>query len=252
MLVRVSIGSGLTYTASVVVIGLNFEKKRNLAAGIAVSGTGIGTMVFAPVLKLIQTTYGYEGLFILSSGLALQSCIAGALCRPSQIENKRKHDLHKQNLVRCSFLSSNIKLFRNIPFLCMCVSVLCWSTGVYMAYLHLPYYVTTLNTTPIQVAWIISAAGVGGFSSRVLSGLASNNDDIDDMLIYSGSFGVLGICTIFFPLYAVTFTGQIFYGVALGIYSGSCYAVMNSINISIVGINSLDSAFGIEMFSRIF
>lgn len=117
-----------------------------------------------------------------------------------------------------------------------------------MVYLHLPYYVITLNTTPIQAAWIISAAGIGGFSSRFLSGLASNNDDIDDLLIYSGSFCVLGICTILFPLYAVSYIGQLFYGFALGVYSGSCYAVMNSINVSNFGINNMATAYGVEMF----
>lgn len=242
------IGSGLIYTASVVVVGFNFERQRNLASGVATSGAALGIFVLAPVYTTLETAYGYEGLFILSAGFVFHCCVFGALCRPSELESKKKHN-DTNDKGKSSFnISLYIKLLRKQSFVCICISVLCWSIGVSMVYLHLPYYVITLNTTPIQAAWIISAAGIGGFSSRFLSGLASNNDDIDDLLIYSGSFCVLGICTILFPLYAVTYIGQLFYGFALGVYSGSCYAVMNSINVSNFGINNMATSYGVEMF----
>ncbi|KAJ8317707.1 hypothetical protein KUTeg_005611 [Tegillarca granosa] len=242
------IGSGLIYTASVVVVGFNFERQRNLASGMATSGAALGIFVLAPVYTTLETAYGYEGLFILSAGFVFHCCVFGALCRPSELESKKKHN-DTNDKGKSSFnISLYIKLLRKQSFVCICISVLCWSIGVSMVYLHLPYYVITLNTTPIQAAWIISAAGIGGFSSRFLSGLASNNDDIDDLLIYSGSFCVLGICTILFPLYAVSYIGQLFYGFALGVYSGSCYAVMNSINVSNFGINNMATAYGVEMF----
>jgi MFS family permease len=49
------IGFGLIYLPAIVVVGYYFERKRALATGIAVAGSGVGTFVFPPVaVYLIQ------------------------------------------------------------------------------------------------------------------------------------------------------------------------------------------------------
>jgi MFS family permease len=43
------IGFGMIYLPAVVCVGYYFEKKRSLATGIAVCGSGFGTFAFAPL-----------------------------------------------------------------------------------------------------------------------------------------------------------------------------------------------------------
>ncbi|VBB35587.1 unnamed protein product, partial [Acanthocheilonema viteae] len=42
-------GFGLIYLPSIVTVGYYFEKKRSIATGIAVAGSGVGTFVLPPL-----------------------------------------------------------------------------------------------------------------------------------------------------------------------------------------------------------
>lgn len=52
------IGFGMIYLPAVVLCGLYFEKKRSLATGIAVCGSGFGTFVFAPLATYLLEQFG--------------------------------------------------------------------------------------------------------------------------------------------------------------------------------------------------
>jgi MFS family permease len=45
------LGFGMIYLPSIVSVGYYFEKKRAMATGIAVCGSGIGTFIFSPLSK---------------------------------------------------------------------------------------------------------------------------------------------------------------------------------------------------------
>jgi len=48
------------YLPSIVMVGYYFDKKRAMATGIAVCGTGIGTFVLAPIVNLLVSEYGWK------------------------------------------------------------------------------------------------------------------------------------------------------------------------------------------------
>lgn len=53
-------GLALCYVAAIVVVAYYFEKRRSLATGLAVCGSGIGTFIFAPMTQYLIAEYGYE------------------------------------------------------------------------------------------------------------------------------------------------------------------------------------------------
>ena len=59
------IGFGLVYVPAVIVVGFYFEKKRALATGIAVCGSGIGTFVIAPLTSWLLDEYGWKGTLLI-------------------------------------------------------------------------------------------------------------------------------------------------------------------------------------------
>lgn len=59
-----------------------FEKKRSLATGIAVCGSGLGTFVFAPLTEYLIVEYGWRGAMLIIAGFVLNCAILGALFRP--------------------------------------------------------------------------------------------------------------------------------------------------------------------------
>lgn len=76
------------YLPSIVMVGYYFDKKRALATGIAVCGSGIGTFVFAPLGSFLVEEYGWRGCNIIISGIILNG-VAFSMCfRALTIEKK--------------------------------------------------------------------------------------------------------------------------------------------------------------------
>ena len=44
-----------------IAVGYYFEKKRSLATGISVSGSGVGTFLFAPLATYLIEAFGWKG-----------------------------------------------------------------------------------------------------------------------------------------------------------------------------------------------
>ncbi|XP_043275275.1 monocarboxylate transporter 12 [Venturia canescens] len=75
-------GFGLIYLPAIVSVTCYFEKYRSLATGIAVCGSGLGTLVFAPFSKYLVGEFGWRGAMLITSGIVLNCIIFGALFRP--------------------------------------------------------------------------------------------------------------------------------------------------------------------------
>ena len=87
-----------------------------------------------------------------------------------------------------------------------------------------------------------------GVIGRSLAGLAANHEQIHDLLLYSGSMGVVALGTILFPLFSGTYAGQSAYAIILGLYFGCCYAVTGSVYIKLVGVECMATAIGLQFF----
>lgn len=86
------IGFGLMYLPSIVVVGYYFDKKRALATGIAVCGSGIGTFVLAPLLTFLVEEYGWRGCVVIVGGLLLNGIPFALIYRPLEPTKILKRD----------------------------------------------------------------------------------------------------------------------------------------------------------------
>ncbi|CAF3800653.1 unnamed protein product [Rotaria sp. Silwood1] len=79
------IGFGLIYLPTIVSVGFYFESKRSFAMGIAVCGSGLGTLVFPAVMPYVINAplwFDYEGALLLEAGVIFTCVIFGALMIP--------------------------------------------------------------------------------------------------------------------------------------------------------------------------
>ncbi|XP_061712871.1 uncharacterized protein LOC133521814 [Cydia pomonella] len=74
-------GLSLCYVAAVVIVAYYFEKKRSLATGISVCGSGIGTFIFAPLTNVLLDEYGWRGTTLILAGFFLNMAVCGLLFR---------------------------------------------------------------------------------------------------------------------------------------------------------------------------
>ena len=54
-------GLGLIYLPAVVAVGYYFERRRALATGISVCGSGVGTFLLAPLATVLLDEFGWKG-----------------------------------------------------------------------------------------------------------------------------------------------------------------------------------------------
>lgn len=78
-------GLGLVYLPAIVAVGYYFEKKRALATGISVCGSGVGAFVFAPFSTFLLDQYGWRGTILIFAALCLNCAVFGALMRPLEL-----------------------------------------------------------------------------------------------------------------------------------------------------------------------
>ncbi|WAR21438.1 MOT2-like protein [Mya arenaria] len=213
-----SFGGGVGYTATMVVVGFNFRRWRNTALGIAISGVGVGTCILSPVMEIVRGFYGNAGYFIILAAIGVHKCLFAVLCRPSRLELARQESLKNENQER-----------------------------TYMIFLHLPTFAISRGSSRMTASLLLSACGLSTIFARLLTTLISERKNVDGIVLYSGSFGLLALATFLFPIYSRTFPGLVIFSVILGAYFGGCYAVMNSINIHLVGVKYLSIATGMEL-----
>lgn len=84
------LGMAMGYVTSVVMVAFYFEKKRALATGLSVCGSGIGTFVFAPFTETLLSLYGWRGCLVIWSGIVLNLCVCGCLFRPLKFTPEEK------------------------------------------------------------------------------------------------------------------------------------------------------------------
>lgn len=94
------IGSGLILTPSFIACSLYFDKRKEVASGIAMSGAGFGTMFVSLVGNYININFGYSGYFAILSLIASLNMILVLFGSPLQEENEddAQESLHIETL----------------------------------------------------------------------------------------------------------------------------------------------------------
>lgn len=85
-------GLGMIYLPSIVSVGYYFQKKRALATGIAVSGSGIGTFIFAPLSEYLLQELDWKNALLVIAGITLQAAVCSMLMRPLLPPAPKPHD----------------------------------------------------------------------------------------------------------------------------------------------------------------
>ncbi|XP_049857262.1 monocarboxylate transporter 13-like isoform X2 [Schistocerca gregaria] len=81
-------GLALCYVAAVVTVALHFRRRRALATGLAVCGSGMGTLAFAPLSARLLESLGWRPTALALAALFLHIAVCGALMRPPQRKKK--------------------------------------------------------------------------------------------------------------------------------------------------------------------
>ncbi|KAK3092080.1 hypothetical protein FSP39_025025 [Pinctada imbricata] len=76
------IGFSLPYLVSSVIVPIYFHRKVALASGIAECGSGVGTLIFAPLLEYLIKAYDWRCAILITAGVVANTVVCGAVNRP--------------------------------------------------------------------------------------------------------------------------------------------------------------------------
>ncbi len=83
-------GLSLCYVAAIVIVAYYFERRRSLATGISVCGSGVGTFVFAPLTQLLVDSYGWRWATTILAAIFLNMIVCGLMFRELEWTKRRR------------------------------------------------------------------------------------------------------------------------------------------------------------------
>ncbi|KAJ1368771.1 hypothetical protein KIN20_030048 [Parelaphostrongylus tenuis] len=86
------VGFGMIYLPAIVVVGYYFESKRAIATGIAVAGSGVGTMVMPFFTEYCVATVGWKYTVWIMAAMVLLCALFGILYRPLEAPSFTQKD----------------------------------------------------------------------------------------------------------------------------------------------------------------
>jgi MFS transporter, MCT family, solute carrier family 16 (monocarboxylic acid transporters), member 12 len=240
------------YVPAIVIVGLYFEKKRSLAMGIAVCGSGVGTFIMSPLNHFLYENFGRRGAFLIKAAFILNGCVCGALMRPVAIEqveitkrkksslmlelenfsqNKRKQLLKSQGhnslkeIIKTSF---DPTLLMDLVFILYSLSNFLTSLGFNTPYIYIVDHAISCNIEDSTADWILSIVGLSNVVGRIVFGLISDIRSIKRIYVYSLLLTVCGIATVLEP-FPQSLGGFIAYAIVFGITSGNYFRIIKHI-----------------------
>lgn len=258
-------GLGLLYLPSIVTVGHYFKKKRALATGIAVCGSGIGGFVFAPLSQFLIDMYTWKGAMWVISAIALNGVVVAALLRPLEKSpnKKRKYSTRNQaeqtKLIKgncdterpqenqkCCDLSNmfDFSLLKSPTFLVYGCSCFLCMLGFYIPFTYIPDLVEDYGMTSQQSALLISIIGILNTVARVMVGWIADRPWADALILNSIALVVGGISTMFVPYFSsfgLMATYSVVFGVAIAVF----VSLRSIIMAELLGIEKLTSSFGL-------
>ncbi|KAK0396473.1 hypothetical protein QR680_001728 [Steinernema hermaphroditum] len=94
------LGLCFCYNTAIVIVTYYFEKRRALATGIAVCGSGAGTFTFAPLVEVLIKNFGWRPSILIFSTILLLLVVCGVVMKDVEwpqdtIEYKRRKFIRK-------------------------------------------------------------------------------------------------------------------------------------------------------------
>ncbi|CAH2322127.1 monocarboxylate transporter 12 [Pelobates cultripes] len=274
--VLTGVGFALCYSPAIAMVGQYFEKRKALAYGIAMSGSGIGTFILAPVVQLLIEQYSWRGALLILGGFVANLCVCGALMRPIKFkgedfthyslqqevtpEESNKNNVHSsgtctslgpdcthKSLCYCSQKEYSFILKPN--FIILSISFLFLAYGCSPPFVYLVPYALSVGVSHQQAAFLMSILGIIDIVGNITFGWLTDRRFLKEhrYFCYLIAVGLDGLCCLFLPILRC-FQLLVPFSVTFGYFDGAYVALIPVVTGDVVGPSNLSSALGVVFF----
>lgn len=264
------VGSALAYSPSIVTVGQYFERRRTLANGLSVAGSGVGNFAIPPLIRLCVDEFGLAGALLVLSAIMLHVCFAGALLRPPLIQqcekasgvdeqktstdkNELSVEESEQRQRHCSLTVSaccsrlfDWPLLTNTVFLVYGFSAMLIFTGYPPLYIMLPDHARQIAIGKSGAAFLVSILGLADVVGRIGFGFIADFNLVPKRVIFVGCMAAAG-CLICIPVLPRidNYAGLAVMCAVTGLFAGAFFTFLMVLLAEKLGDKRLHSAFGL-------
>ncbi|XP_013401065.1 monocarboxylate transporter 14 isoform X2 [Lingula anatina] len=251
--VMTGLGFGLMYFPSIVSVQHHFEKKKSLAMGVAMCGSGVGTFSMAPLLELLIESITWRYTLLVLAGLSLSGIGLSMLFFPPTLKSKEENET-KQNLkfsVKTDMSLKNlihIPLLREADVVVWLVCMLMFKVGVVVPHTYIPDAARAKGIEVNNAAFLVSIVGIANTVARVVMGLSADFRCANRRYMVGTSVIVGGVMVSILPFmmgYGEIATVCAFYGLTVGATVSLVPVVLRDL----VGIEKLGPSYGLHMLA---
>lgn len=222
------IGVGLAFLPSNTAVGQWFQRRRGLATGIAVAGSGVGAVVLAPISQRLIASYDWRvALRVLAVGGFVLLCFVASVVR-ARTTSKGKSVLGK------------LRSDRQFRTLYMAAFVA--SYGYWVPFVHIVPYARDQGLTATDAALLVSVMGVFNIVGRVVLGAIA--DRLGRRRMLQISVGAMSVAVLFWPV-ASTKGGLLLFVAAYGFFAGSFISLLFALTADYFGVERLAGVTGL-------
>ncbi len=225
----VGIGGGMIYVPAVGLVQRWFKTRRGLASGLAVCGTGVGTLLFPPLAMALADGLGWRGAHLVLAGCALVICGSASLLL---IYHPRDIGLAPDGGPATGDAGSTAPLpgltlteaVRMRHFWLLYVASLLSSAGVFINYAHLVPYATDSGVTAQRGIILVGIMGIcSTFGRFLLGGLA---DRYGPRHMLTLMFAGLAVSMLWWLVAPPVFSALALYAALFGVLYGGYISLM--------------------------
>src|SRR5437870_1178328 len=161
------LGLALCYTPAVAAVQPWFDRNRGVASGIALSGTGLGTLLMPLLARWLIDSEGWRvALIMIGLGVAgFGFVVSNWIRRPAELPTT-------SSLQRP--LGSLRELIREPSFRWLYIAGFLSSLVLLVPVVHMTAHAVRAGVAPRDAAWLISILGFGSLAGRLILGHAAD------------------------------------------------------------------------------
>lgn len=269
------IGSALAYSPSIVTVGQYFKRRRTLANGLSVAGSGVGNFAVPPLIRLCVDEVGLAGALLILSAIMLHVSLAGALLRPTHSqqpapitdrqktvtsssvnsEDSQSHAgaTHQSSPRTCCLTAAacchqlfDWYLLTNTVFLVYGFSAMLIFTGYPPLYIMLPDHARQIGIRKPGAAFLVSILGLADVVGRIGFGFFADFNLVPKRVIFVCCMVVAGSLICILPRIENYVGLAVLCGVT-GLFAGAFFTFLMVVLAEKLGVQRLHSAFGLTV-----
>lgn len=256
------IGTSMAYMVAVTVTPTWFTSRRGLAMGVILAGTGVGGVVWAPVLSACINKIGYRNTLRLTGAFSFALITAGS--GAMMWEPKTRARIHIENAARTHRTAAllkvplvEIRVATSRKFVAQALSALLQSAAYYTPVFFFAAYARTLGYSDTAGANFIAISNACNALGKVAIGYAADRAGRLNALVLTTLLSAVATLCFWLPSTLLGDTSNslsqslfITFAVMYGIFASAYVALFPTSLVELFGVQNFASVNGVLYMVR--